>query len=228
MILPQRFLQWLRINIWTRGARYTPKTVREWAKHWDAKAHIEDPIALNGYCVGGKPIPWDLYREAVIVPYVERLEVAPHHAVLEVGCGSGEVLREIEPRVRWCVGADMSRNMLRRARGRVALVCCDADALPFATPSFDRILMASVAHYFPSFHYFEGVVRRLVALLRTDGILLIGDMTYAPSRQFTTYDRHEMLTLLDDLGYPYSIMAQTRPKRRINRRYDVLVFKEAR
>ncbi len=36
--------------------RPRPKTVEQWAAHWNAKATIENPVELNGYCIDGTPI----------------------------------------------------------------------------------------------------------------------------------------------------------------------------
>lgn len=84
------------------------RSPREWAAHWNAKAAIEDPIELNGYCCGGVPIAAETYAAAVLQPCLELLELEPHHRVLEVGCGTGLILRELEGRVAQVVGTDPS------------------------------------------------------------------------------------------------------------------------
>lgn len=205
------------------------KTVEEWIAHWDAKAAIADPVELNGYCVDGKPIAYETYRRAVIEPWLALLELEPHHHVLEIGCGSGMMLEPIAGRVARCVGVDPSRAMIARYRGPAETIACAADRLPFDGDSFDRILMASVAHYFPSFDYFETVLRRALELLRQGGVLLVADLPFGepkPNSAYLFYDKHRLLDLLDRLGHPYSIMAQSRLKRTINRRSDVILYKD--
>lgn len=69
--------------------------------------------------------------------------VAPGMRVLDVGCGAGRVLGPLAPRVRAIVGADVSDEMLARARGRVdapnaSFVRTDGRSLaPLETGSFD-------------------------------------------------------------------------------------------
>jgi phosphatidylethanolamine/phosphatidyl-N-methylethanolamine N-methyltransferase len=83
-------------------------------------------------------------RKAVI----EALECKPGHRVLEVGVGTGLAL-DLYPEGVKVVGIDVSREMLERARRRVArrkfthveaLLEMDAEAMSFADASFDRIV----------------------------------------------------------------------------------------
>lgn len=205
------------------------RTVAEWIAHWDAKAAIEDPVELNGYCIGGAAIHRELYRAAVIDPWIERLELQAHHNVLDVGCGSGLLLREIESRVSKAVGADASEALLRRYHGSARTYLCAAHELPFEGEQFDRIAMCSVSHYFPDVGYFRDVIQKLVGLLRAPGIILVGDMLLGAQPEktpFLWYERHELVDVLEPLGLPFSIAAQPPAKRAINCRYDVLVYKD--
>ncbi len=60
--------------------------------------------------------------------------------VLEVGCGTGLILKEIAPIARSAVGIDISRGMLERAKARgLNVVEGSAAELPFADDSFDTV-----------------------------------------------------------------------------------------
>jgi ubiquinone/menaquinone biosynthesis C-methylase UbiE len=60
--------------------------------------------------------------------------------VLEVGCGTGLILKEIAPVARSAVGIDISRGMLEKARQRgLNVVEGSATELPFADASFDTV-----------------------------------------------------------------------------------------
>ena len=69
--------------------------------------------------------------------------------ILEIGCGTGNVLREMK--VGRVVGVDISVGVLRRAReklgGRGRLISGDAEALPFPDQSFDKILCTEVLEH---------------------------------------------------------------------------------
>ncbi|MCZ7646811.1 MAG: methyltransferase domain-containing protein [Planctomycetota bacterium] len=74
------------------------------------------------------------------------LRAAPAHRVLEVGCGAGNLLERVRADAR--VGLDLSRAMSSRARKRLpasaAVFQGDAEQMPFAGASFDRVLCSSL------------------------------------------------------------------------------------
>ena len=93
-------------------------------------------------------------RKAVI----EALDCKPGHRILEVGVGTGLAL-DLYPRGVKVVGIDVSREMLDRARRRVAargfthveaLLEMDAEAMSFADASFDRIVAMYVLPVVPN------------------------------------------------------------------------------
>ncbi len=65
--------------------------------------------------------------------------------VLEVGCGTGLILREITPVAKTAVGLDISRQMLAGARDRgLDVLQGSASQLPFADGSFDMVVSFKV------------------------------------------------------------------------------------
>jgi ubiquinone/menaquinone biosynthesis C-methylase UbiE len=75
---------------------------------------------------------------------IDRLEVAialPYARgarVLEAGCGTGMILKELAPHARSAVGLDLSPAMLRRAQARgLGVVHGSITDLPFADHEFD-------------------------------------------------------------------------------------------
>jgi ubiquinone/menaquinone biosynthesis C-methylase UbiE len=77
-------------------------------------------------------------------------------AFLDVGCGAGALLREMRGQFATCVGADVGFRWLIVARrglqelGMSAnLVCCCADALPFASGTFDTVASVALLEHVP-------------------------------------------------------------------------------
>lgn len=74
------------------------------------------------------------------------LEAGSSYRVLDIGCGAGNVLERIQAQERH--GIDLSGVMAERARKRLGkaatIVQGDAEELPFAAGSFDRVLCSSV------------------------------------------------------------------------------------
>lgn len=133
--------------------------------------------------------------------------------VLELGCGTGRLLGDIDAPVR--IGIDVSPGMLRHARARgLAVVLADAHALPFAGASFDAVLAAKgLFRYLDAARAFRECARvlapggRLVVhqyAARTWSLASLArvlGLTSAPPAAPTSIPVHE-LDHLDDLYRP--------------------------
>jgi ubiquinone/menaquinone biosynthesis C-methylase UbiE len=74
----------------------------------------------------------DRLEISIVQPYVENARV------LEAGCGTGMILKEIAPRTRQAVGIDISPGMLLTARKRgLPVMNASVTHLPFADGHFD-------------------------------------------------------------------------------------------
>lgn len=103
---------------------------------------------------------------------------------LELGCGTGRILKMMIPMFKSCTGLDFSEKMIDIARERVKnqakFVLCSVDDLDFKENSFDFIVCNAV------FHHLNKDKRKLVEtlkkiknILKPDGRLLISDfVTY--------------------------------------------------
>jgi SAM-dependent methyltransferase len=103
---------------------------------------------------------------------VKMLDVLPHHRVLEVGVGAGNVLDEVPTGTRF--GLDLSASILRDARLRLAsratLLRGDAAVLPFRRGAFDRVLTSEVLEHLPDP---GAAVAELARVTRPGGIVVI-------------------------------------------------------
>jgi ubiquinone/menaquinone biosynthesis C-methylase UbiE len=99
-------------------------------------------------------------------------QARPEH-VLEVGCGTGRWLSELQEIVKYVYGIDPFTAMLHEARrqgSQCALVSGDAIDLPFSTSTFDLIFCVNAIHHFGKPHVFITEARRL---LKANGILAV-------------------------------------------------------
>lgn len=99
---------------------------------------------------------WRRYLDASLDATFARLPpTAGIHSILDIGCGSGELLRRLHlqsPHLK-LTGADASLSMLiiahRKLNGTAQLCNAAAEALPFSANSFDLVVSTSVLHYWP-------------------------------------------------------------------------------
>ena len=129
---------------------------------------------------------WAAYNArslALLRPCVAGAELGD---VLDLACGTANLLPRLEEwgaSVCGYTGVDVSREMLRAARPRLAaasipaaLEAADAAALPFPDARFDTVVSASALHDFPEPERALGEVRRV---LRPGGRLLLLDWSRA-------------------------------------------------
>lgn len=116
-------------------------------------------------------------REQLAMLYTRYHFAATHCAgkdVLEVACGPGIGLGYLERSARVVVGGDYDEVMLRHAcayyRDRARLLRLDAQVLPFASQSFDVVLLFEALYYLRDPDRFVREARRV---LRAEGTLLI-------------------------------------------------------
>ncbi len=121
---------------------------------------------------------WAGYIRASVVHTLGRLQLRPGGCVLDVGCGSGALLRELASRSPQLAlaGVDAVPAMLAQARlalpAQVTLVRAWAEQLPFAEGQFDALICSSVLHYLPEPRHALAEMRRV---LRPGGQLLLTD-----------------------------------------------------
>ncbi|MGK7902303.1 MAG: amino acid adenylation domain-containing protein [Hormoscilla sp.] len=170
-----------------------PDRVALWETIW-SNAHGQDSAVYDptfnyaGYnnSFTGKPMPEEQMREWGRNTIARIRELNPKN-VLEIGCGTGILLFAIAPDTDRYVGTDISTSALSHVQAqveknpelasKVALHHRPAHALPDLEPgTFDTIILNSVVQYFPGADYLEGVIKKLVPLLRPDGSIFIGDV----------------------------------------------------
>ncbi|MCA9540661.1 MAG: class I SAM-dependent methyltransferase [Myxococcales bacterium] len=127
---------------------------------------------------------------------------------LEIGCGTGMILKEIAPLARSAVGLDISRGMLQQARDRgLQVVEGSATDLPFADGSFDAV------YSFKVLAHVEGIERAMSEVHR---VLRPGGQA---ALEF--YNRNSLRYVIKRLKRPHAVSATTNDHE-VYTRYDRL------
>ena len=110
--------------------------------------------------------------------------------ILSIGCGSGEIERDISKRKRTIVGVDISHRMLAIAarRGVKNLVQTDATSLPFPRGCLNLVMFMESAGYFE----LNVVLREVKRVLSKSGRLIM--TTYPPHHNSDSLCRNVSLS----------------------------------
>ena len=109
---------------------------------------------------------------------LDRLPAEPR--VLDIGCGTGSLLRALSPRIGRSAGVDVSRGMIeqakRHASRNLSFQTIDGPSLPFDDRSFDVVVS------FLSWRYldWDPIVREIARVLGPRGRLIVVDMVEKP------------------------------------------------
>jgi ubiquinone/menaquinone biosynthesis C-methylase UbiE len=124
-------------------------------------------------------------------------------AVLEVGCGTGHWLAEVDSsRPRHLVGIDPSARMLARAHRAVPaarFVRARGEELPWRDQSFERIFCVNALHHFADRERFFAEARRV--LRPGGGLLTIGKDPHREGDTWWVYDYFEETRTIDRARY---------------------------
>jgi len=118
---------------------------------------------------------------------VKRIKALKGKKVLEIGCGTGLLLKEVAPSTEAFVGIDLSDTAIENLKlqlgevpdkwAHVELYQGTADDLScVAGRKFDAIIINSVIMFFPSGQYLTKVIRGCMELLNDGGKLFLGDV----------------------------------------------------
>jgi amino acid adenylation domain-containing protein len=151
---------------------------------WDAVAAAADPVEAAGFNLHGgfryTAADLDAYAR-----HVSRLVLADEpSSVLEIGFGSGAVLRQVAPHVDLYAGLDPAERAVcdgttwAKEQGLFADLVPGfahevADLLP---GSFDVAVLASTIQYFPGLRYLRVVLDRLAEVVRPGGTVVLADL----------------------------------------------------
>ena len=121
---------------------------------------------------------WAFYVEATTRETLRRVPMIPTARVLDVGCGTGELLRRLRAKYPDAVlaGLDPVEEMLAVARdklsGKEDFRIGYADALPWSAGLFDVVVSCNMFHYIS---HPVVALREMARVLRPGGVLVLTD-----------------------------------------------------
>lgn len=161
--------------------------------------------------------------------HLDRLftSIAPPERVLEVGCGGGGVLRELDrllgagSMTRTVVGVDLLADRLVEARGAGgAVLQADGRRLPFSDDAFDVVVTFTVLSSVLDLDLRDHLAAEVRRVLRPGGHLLWYDMRYpSGNRQVRPIGRRRLRRLFPGMAAEVRSITVAPPlARRLGRR----------
>jgi ubiquinone/menaquinone biosynthesis C-methylase UbiE len=161
---------------------------------------------------------WAFYVDATTRETLRRMPMTPAARVLDVGCGTGELLMRLRAKYpdAWLAGLDPVAEMLDVARdklsGKEDLRIGYADSLPWASSSYDVVVSCNMFHYIS--HPIQAL-KEMARVIRPGGALVLTDWCddYLACRVcnlylrltnrafYKTYRHAECLNLLHRAGF---------------------------
>ena len=157
-------------------------------------------------------------------PLLEELKKEEKGKLLDVGCGTGNVLCKLINGRRELYGIDLSENMVeesrKRLKGDADVKIADAEHIPYMDNMFDTLVCNASFHHYP---HPEKVLREMKRVLKNGGKLLIGEgyviqpfrtllnfcFRFSDSGDFHSYGKHELVRMLKADGFHISEVKMT-------------------
>jgi 2-polyprenyl-6-hydroxyphenyl methylase/3-demethylubiquinone-9 3-methyltransferase len=118
-------------------------------------------------------------------------------AVLDIGCGGGLIAKPLIEQGAVVAGIDLSAESIAAARaacaGRGDFRVGDAREVPFATQSFDTVLMADLLDHIPDY---SKALAEAARVLKPGGMLFVGTINRSLWSAFVTVTVAESLRLI--------------------------------
>lgn len=148
----------------------------EWNDIWNKKytnyMEHNDLHILSGY----DDLSYEEYKKLALF-FILKLGIEANDNVLEVGCGSGAFLNEIEE-VGTLSGIDYADDAIVKINNVLDGDFCVSEArnIPFDDNSFDIVISFGVFFYFDSLEYAANVIDEMLRVLKPNGKILIGEI----------------------------------------------------
>lgn len=157
-------------------------------------------------------------------PLLQELEKEEEGKLLDVGCGTGNILYRLVNGKRELYGIDLSENMVEESKKRMGrdahIKVADAEHIPYADNTFDTLVCNASFHHYP---HPEEVLREMKRVLKNGGKLLIGEgyviqplrmllnlsFRFSDSGDFHTYGKNEFIRMLKDSEFQITEVKKT-------------------
>ena len=161
-------------------------------------------------------------------PLLEQISRFPFWQLLDVGCGTGELLKQLAALYpqKQLTGVDLSEKMVEQARrklpAQVTVLAGDGERLPFPAGSFDLVTCCDSFHHYPDP---RRAAEEFCRVLRPGGQVILCEywqpgparwlmnalLPYSSEGDVRIYSRRELAALLTQGGFAEVAVKKTGP-----------------
>lgn len=162
--------------------------IKALADYFDSRASDSDNSSyVNGYS-GDNQADVDSLYTLLFDEICQIADIGAADRVLDVGCGTGELLWRIKSVAPNCQGLDISPQIVEMAIKRgLEVQLYDGNVMPFEPATFDRIIIQGVLINLPHLTIAERLVRESYRLLKPGGRLFIGNIPHPQKSGFISH-----------------------------------------
>jgi len=162
--------------------------------NWDEKVSDSDDL----YSAVGRPDD-DAKLMEIVEDMVSKLDLCLEDQLIEVGCGTGVLLSQLNSKTGSAKGIDYSTEAIDRAVKAfpdIEFRAGDAARLPYENEIFDKAICYSVFHYFTDMEYAYSAIDELIRVTKAGGKILLGDLPSKAHYHLSPYYRKLTLSEL--------------------------------
>ena len=143
-----------------------------------AKKGVEEG-SINGYILDDDPERSDTLFDSIEQEIIGLLDLKDHHTIMDIGTGSGELLRRLSSYTQHACGVDISPKMVELARSKgLSVEHFDGINLPYRDESVDRGVIFSVLLNFGDITYAKNLLLSSLKALKPGGMFLVGNNSH--------------------------------------------------
>lgn len=190
-----------------------------WASVYDHRAELyDDPLEICEFYSGQQHVDAS-WLEASGRMIAGLLDLQTKDALLEVGCGCGVIMNQMQSYGARLFGIDPAQKVIAKARSlneNPVFLAATAEALPFQNDSLDKAFAYQVFHYLHDLSAARDAILELKRVVRPGGRILLGQLPdaskeadYQHHRRQRHYNRKSVIEHnLRWIWYPRSFFTQ--------------------